>query len=97
MPVGEPRAFVERAAGQCAEAIEMRLDVPEQRVGKIDAQKVGQNGIGAVEIHACRVGRKQARLGRHIIPEKLMHFEDSCSFRPVLPALDDVDHLESGQ
>ena len=29
MAVGEPRAFVEITAGQFAETIEMRLDVPE--------------------------------------------------------------------
>ena len=74
MPVGQPRAFVEMAAGQFAEAIEMRLDMPEQRVGQIDAQQVGQRGIGAVEIHARRVGREQVRLRRDVLLKELMHF-----------------------
>ncbi|MGY4600807.1 hypothetical protein ACVWXL_008553 [Bradyrhizobium sp. GM22.5] len=29
MPVGEPRAFIEHAAGEFAQPIEMRLDVAE--------------------------------------------------------------------
>jgi hypothetical protein len=31
MAVGQPRAFVEMAAGQRAEPVEMRLDMAEQR------------------------------------------------------------------
>ena len=74
MPVGEPRAVVEGTTGQFAEAIEMRLDMAEQRVGQVDAQEVGENRIGAVEIHARGVGRKQVRLWRYVVLEELMHF-----------------------
>ena len=65
MAVGEPRAFVEMAAGKPAEPVEMRLDVAEQRVGQMDAQQIRQRRIGAVEIHPRGVGREQARfIGR---------------------------------
>mgnify|MGYP003694161543 CR=1 FL=1 len=49
--VGEPRAFVEIAAGQLAEPIEMRLDMAEQRIGKMQPQQIRQRRIGPVEIH----------------------------------------------
>ncbi|MHC2475530.1 hypothetical protein ACVJF0_006507 [Bradyrhizobium elkanii] len=62
MPVGKPRAFVEIASGQPAEAVEMRLDVAEQCVGQMQLQKIGQRRIGPVEIHSRRVGRQQPRL-----------------------------------
>ncbi|MHC2412373.1 hypothetical protein ACVJGC_004964 [Bradyrhizobium diazoefficiens] len=52
MAVGQPRTFVEGAAGELAEAIEMRLDVTEQRLRQMDAQEIRQRLIGAVEIHA---------------------------------------------
>src|SRR6476469_6649858 len=64
MPVGEPRAFVEMTACERAEAIEMRLDVTEQRVRQIYPQEISQRRVGAVEIHARRVGREQVRLRR---------------------------------
>ena len=60
--VGEPRAFVEMAAGQFAEAIEMRLDMAKQRVGQMQPQQIGQRRIGPVEIHPRRIGREQSRL-----------------------------------
>ena len=60
--VGEPRAFVEMAAGQFAEAIEMRLDMAEQRIGEMQPQQVGQRRIGPVEIHPRRIRREQSRL-----------------------------------
>ena len=62
MPVGKPRAFVEMAAGERAEPIEMRLDMAEQRIGQMDPQQIGQRRIGAVEIHARRIRREQSRL-----------------------------------
>ena len=75
--VGEPRAFVEMAAGKRAEPVEMRLDMAKQRVGQMDAQQIGQRRIGAVEIHARGIGREQARpIGRawHItLFEPLQH------------------------
>ena len=60
--VGEPRAFVEIAAGQFAEAIEMRLDMAEQRIGEMQPQQIGQRRIGPVEIHPRRIRREQSRL-----------------------------------
>ena len=60
--VSEPRTFVEIAAGQFAQAIEMRLDMAEQRVGEMQSQQIGQRRIGPVEIHARRIGREQSRL-----------------------------------
>ena len=72
MAVGEPRAFVEIAAGQFAEPVEMRLDMAEQRIGQMQPQQIGQRRIGAVEIHARRIGREQSRLvGR--ICRAIMH------------------------
>lgn len=52
VPVGKPRALVEATSGERAEAVEMRLDVTKQRVRQVDAQQVGQRGVGAVEVHA---------------------------------------------
>ena len=40
VPVGEPRALVEMVARERAEPIEMRLDVPEQRVRQMELQQV---------------------------------------------------------
>ena len=60
--VGQPRAFVEMAAGERAEPVEMRLDMAKQRVGQMDAQQIGQRRIGAVEIHAGGIRREQSRL-----------------------------------
>ena len=62
MPVGQPRAFVEMAAGERAQPIEMRLDMAKQRIGQMDAKQIGQRRIGAVEIHARRVRRQQSGL-----------------------------------
>ena len=67
MAVGEPRAFVEMAAGERAEAVEMRLDVAEQRLRQMQPQQIRQRRIGAVEIHARGIGREQARLVRRDI------------------------------
>jgi hypothetical protein len=61
VPVGEPRTLVEMTAGQRAEAIEMRLDMAEQGVGKMDAKQIGQRRIGAIKIHAGGIGGKQTR------------------------------------
>ena len=62
MAIGQPRAFVEIAAGQFAEAIEMRLDMAEQRVGEMEPQQISQRRIGPVEIHPRRIRREQSRL-----------------------------------
>ena len=64
MAVGEPRAFVEMAAGKRAEPVEMRLDVAKQSVRQMEPQQIRERRIGAVEIHARGVGREQARLVR---------------------------------
>jgi hypothetical protein len=66
MAVGKPRAFVEMAAGERTQPIEMRLDMPEKRVGQMNAEQVAQGRIGAVEIHAGRIrGEQSRRLGRN--------------------------------
>jgi hypothetical protein len=49
------------AAGKRAEAVEMRLDMAEQRIGQVDAEQIRQRRIGAVEIHACCIRREQSR------------------------------------
>jgi hypothetical protein len=84
--VGEPRAFVESAARHSPEAVEMRLDMPKQRLGQMQPQQIGQRRIGPVEIHSRRIRREQSRLaggGRAILLEWL-HFISPCSFRPIL-------------
>jgi len=60
MPIGEPGAFVEMAARERAEPVEMRLDVAEQRIGKMNAKQIRKRGIGTVEIHTRGVGGKQS-------------------------------------
>ena len=66
--VGKPRAFVEMAAGERAEPVEMRLDMAKQRVGQMQPQQIGQRRIGAVEIHARGIGREQSRLVGELSP-----------------------------
>ncbi len=101
--VGEPGAFVEMAAGERAEPIEMRLDMAKQRVGQMDAQQVGQRRIGAVEVHAGRIRRKQSGpIGRacHVtLSGQLWHLQLLFVPRPVfyLYALDDIDHPRPGR
>jgi hypothetical protein len=76
MAVGEPRTFIEMAAGEPTQPVEMRLDMTKQRVGEMDPQQVRQCRIGAVKVHARGVGREQAgltRLRRHILLERLVH------------------------
>src|ERR1700733_9769497 len=46
MAVGEPRAFVEMTAGKRPQPVEMRLDMAEQRIRKMDAEQIGQRWIG---------------------------------------------------
>ena len=77
MAVGQPRAFVEMAAGQRAEPVEMRLDMAKQRVGQMQPQQIRQRRIGAVEIHARGVRREQSRLvgrRRRAILLEWLHF-----------------------
>ena len=62
MAVGQPRAFVEIAAGQSAEPIEMRFDMAKQRIGQMQLEQIRQRRIGPVEIHPRGVRRQQARL-----------------------------------
>ena len=75
--VGEARAFVEMAASEPAEPVEMRLDMAKQRIGQMDAQQVGQRRVGAVEIHARRIRRQQSgligRRGRRGVLAELVH------------------------
>jgi hypothetical protein len=61
VPVGKPRAFVEVTAGERPQAVEMRLDMAEQRIGQMNTQQIRQRRIGAVEIHAGRIRCKQSR------------------------------------
>ncbi|OIQ64961.1 hypothetical protein GALL_534860 [mine drainage metagenome] len=61
VPVGEPGTFVETTARERAQPVEMRLDMAEQRVGKMDAKQIRQRRIGAIKIQARGVGGKQAR------------------------------------
>ena len=84
--VGEPRAFVEMAAGEPAEPVEMRLDMAKQRLGQMQPQQIGQRRIGPVEIHPRRIRREQSRLvgGGCAILLEWLHFISSCSFRPIL-------------
>ncbi len=75
VPVGEPCTFVEMTAGQPAEPIEVRLDMAEQGIRKMDAKQIGQRRIGTVKIHAGGVGGKQSRpvggVGRSIMLARL--------------------------
>ncbi len=59
VPVGHAPGFIERAADETAEPIEMRLDMLEQILRQMNAQQIGQRRIGAIEIHAGRIGRDQ--------------------------------------
>ena len=85
--VGEPRAFIEMAAGERAKPVEMRLDMAEQWLLQMNAQQVGQRRIGAVEIHARRIRREQPRpvgwgLSHHFVwPTRCICI--SCSFRAL--------------
>lgn len=61
MAIGQPRALVEPAACQSAEAVEMWLDVIDQGVRQMNAQKIGKRWIGAIEIQSGRIGSDQVR------------------------------------
>ena len=91
--VGEPGAFVEMAAGELAQPVEMRLDMAEQRVGQMDAQQIRQRRIGAVEIHPRRIRREQSRpigrLGHFVVFGWLVHLQ---LLSVPSGALDDIDH-----
>ena len=85
--VGEPRAFVEMAAGERAEPIEMRLDMAEQRVRQMNPQKIRQRRIGAVEIHPRSIRREQSRpvggAGHITLSGQLWHLHLLFVPRPV--------------
>ncbi len=90
MAVGQPRAFVEMAAGHGAEPVEMRLDVAERRVRQMQAQQIGQRRIGPVKIHAGGVGREQSRRignGGPAIVLEWLHIWP-LSFPPILDVID---------
>jgi hypothetical protein len=59
MTVGQPRAFVEMAAGKLTQAVKVRLDVAKQLVRHMDAKQVRERRIGAIEIHAGRIRRQK--------------------------------------
>ena len=84
MPVGEPRAFVEIAAGHLAEAVEMRLDMTKQRIRQVEPQQIGQRRIRPVEIHPGGVRREQARLILEVHSRSCFSgcIFNPCSFRP---------------
>jgi hypothetical protein len=89
--VGEPSAFVEMAAGERAQPVEMRLDVAKQRFGEMQAQQIRQRRIGPVEIHPRGVRGEQSRLVRMSCPAILLAWlHGCCRFRPLL---DVIDHL----
>jgi len=96
--IGQPRAFVEMAAGEAAQPVKMRLDVAEQRIGKMDAKQIRQRRIGAVEIHSGCVRREQPRLigwSRYIARfVQLVHLQ--ILFVPP-GGLDDIDHVRKKQ
>ena|GEM_PF-14680 len=96
--VGKPRAFVEMTAGERAQAVEMRLDVAEQRIGQMNAKQIRQRRIGAVEIHSGCIRRQQSRLlggSRHIVVfARLVHLQ--LLFVPPR-VLDDIDHVRIKQ
>ena len=99
MAVGKPRAFVEMAAGQAAEPVEMRLDVAKQLVGQMDAQQIGQRRIGAIEVHAGGIRRDQPGLDRprcRFVFARCVHLHlvRSARFAAILrqAALNAVDH-----
>jgi hypothetical protein len=49
--------LIERPTNEAAQPVEMRFDMIEQLLRQMDAQQIGQRGIGAVEIHAGRIRR----------------------------------------
>jgi hypothetical protein len=61
--VSQPRRVVQRPAGQRPEPIKMRRDVLEEFCRQMNPQQIGQRRIGAVEVHAGRIGRDQVRCG----------------------------------
>ena len=57
MPVGEPGELVEAAAGERAQAIEVRLQAAKIFRGEIKRQQLAQAAIERVEILPRAVGR----------------------------------------
>jgi hypothetical protein len=71
--VGDPRQFVEPAAGQRAEPMEMRLQLPVIVFRQIKRQQIAQTTIDLVEIQARAIPRdvgravSMLRFGRKIL------------------------------
>jgi hypothetical protein len=97
MAVGQPCAFVEMSAGERTQTVEMRLDVPEQLIGQMNPQQIGQRRIGAIKIHSGCIRRQQSRpIGREahiVVLVRLVHWQPL--FIPSR-ALDDMDHSRTG-
>jgi hypothetical protein len=55
--VGDPRQFIQPAAGERAEAIEMRLELCEVISRQIGAQEIAQAAISGVEVLSSAVRR----------------------------------------
>jgi hypothetical protein len=53
-------------ASKRTEAVEMRLDMSEQRVGQMNAKQIRQCRIGAVEVHSGCIRREQSGLIKEI-------------------------------
>jgi hypothetical protein len=62
MAIGQSRTFVEVAAGEFPQPVEMRLDMAEQRIRKMYAQEISEREIRAIEVHARGVRREQSGL-----------------------------------
>jgi hypothetical protein len=62
--VGDAREFVERVAGECAEAREMREEVCVQRRLEVQGEQRREARIGAEEVGASAVGQGGNDAGR---------------------------------
>jgi hypothetical protein len=54
--VGGAGEFVEQAAREAAQALEVRLHVPAQVIGQVEREQAMQLGVGAEQVLAVAVG-----------------------------------------
>ena len=60
VPVGQPRPAIELVAGERAQAVQVRVDVTQERRGHVDVEEVRERGILPEEVEAGGIRRDQS-------------------------------------
>jgi len=93
MPVGDPRQFIEPAAGERPEPVEMRFQAAEVLRRQVVRQQIAQAAIDGVEILSRTIRRDvigaAAHSGRRAMPCEV--FGEGASMAGLVSG-DDADH-----